>query len=192
MSQSEPKRDCSVNIDQNHLLRSKTGGFGQNQQKPGFPVKIVHTPFLRSNPRFFSPNRQKPLSEVKTPFFSAKIDQNPCLRSKTKVFWPNQPKPVFLRSLSTKSFSAISMIPCFSLIKKQFFSVKIDRNHFFGQNQPKASFSGQNQPKPVFPVKINQNYPKPSPFSSLLIPSLDKVRPGDRVGVRRGLGRGYG
>ena len=140
-------------MDQNQVFRPKlteTSVFGQNQQKPVFPVKIGQNQFFLAKidktqflwPKGFS---------GQNPVFPAKIDKN-------QFFWPKSSKPVFpVRIGETHFFWPKSSKPAYlvKIDQSQFFRPKLTQTFFLGGL--KASFSGQNRPKPVFPVKIDQN-----------------------------------
>ena len=113
--------------------------FGQNWPKPVFLVKtpVFFSFWPKSTKTHFFQNRSNPDFLVKTPGFSVKTNQ-------TTIFGHNRPKLVLLVK--------IDQTPLF-FCQKQFFSVKINRNHFFRPKSTKTTFSGQN---PVFPARINQ------------------------------------
>ena len=117
----------------------------QTSPKPIFPVKN----------RVFGQNQETPFFRSKSTNtrFTAKIDPN-------HFFWPKSTKTTFVGQ--KPGFWPKSTKPRF-LVKPSFFQSKSTKTTFFGHNRP----------KPLFPVKLDQNHPKPSPFSSVLILSLD-------------------
>ena len=157
MSQNRPK------WAQTSFFWSKAGVLGQNQSNPVFfGSKLTKTGGFGQKPVFISQNRPKPL-------FRPKLTKTSFFWSKPSFFGQNQPTPVFLVKVDQNPF--------FVLVKTQFFfsrnrpklvfPVKIDqnpfvfvKNQFFPSKSTKTRFSGQSQPTP-------------SPFSSVLIPSLD-------------------
>ena len=156
-AQNRAKPNFTGKIDQNHCVRPKSTKatfFGQNRPKPVFSVKIDH--------KFF---RSKLV-------FPVKINQNHFYRPK----------------LTKTSFFGQHLV---------FFPAKIDEDQFFRPKSTKTTFLGQIWPTQVVTAKIDQNHivraenrklktvklrpkrDKQTPFSLVLIPSLDcraKVR----------------